>query len=142
MTTPWYKRARSVMREKNITQQQLADHMKKSRGGIGHWLTGRREPSMEEAQKISAFLQVSYGWLFASEGEREPGFTPSSLSEPVTLGEEPVDFEWLMQKATPRTQTELRRIINAAVEGRLTESDVIAIAAIVDRITEREPSKS
>ena len=121
-----------------LNQLQLAEKSGVSQATISA-LEKRRSVRSVYTSQLAKALGVSYEWLASGVGS---AYTPPPLSEPVVLGEEPVDFEWLMQKATPRTQTELRRIIKAAVEGRLTESDVVAIAAIVDRITEREPTQS
>ena len=71
MTERWFKRARRVMTGRQISQQKLAQHMGITRGAVGHWLSGRREPSLDELQKIATFLNVSYGWLTSGEGEQE-----------------------------------------------------------------------
>jgi SOS-response transcriptional repressor LexA len=47
MNTDWIKAVRGRMRAIGMTQEQLAQKLGVSQGGIGHWLNGRREPTVE-----------------------------------------------------------------------------------------------
>lgn len=153
-------RLRAKRRERDWSQAELARRSGVSQGTIGNIESGTRS-SPRKLLAIAEALSVDPYWLETGRTARETfkegveslqkavSGGAKQLRSMISSGEEPpppevdaLNFEWLMQKATPRTQSELRRIIKAAVEGRLTESDVIAIAAIVDRITDREPSRS
>ncbi|WP_264082013.1 LexA family protein [Serratia symbiotica] len=46
------------MKEISITQEKLAEHLGKTQGAIGHWLNGRREPSVDDIAKIMKFLRM------------------------------------------------------------------------------------
>ena len=132
------ERLKAAREQRRLDQVELAYRSGVSQATISA-LEKRRSVRSKYTGQLAKALGVSYEWLASGVGESK---ARPHLAEQAAPDVDNLNFEWLMQKATPRTQTELRRIINAAVEGRLTESDVIAIAAIVDRITERGPSRS
>ncbi len=47
------------MKEVGITQERLAEMLGKTQGAIGHWLTGRREPSIEDIAAIMKILGMN-----------------------------------------------------------------------------------
>lgn len=49
----WRDKAKLAMRVQDITQEKMAEHLGVSQGGIGHWLNGRREPSLDVLEQIS-----------------------------------------------------------------------------------------
>jgi len=55
------------MDERDITQQDIADALGVTRGAVGHWLCGRREPTLSQFVELSEALDVSAGWLLAGE---------------------------------------------------------------------------
>ena len=63
----WIDRARLVMDERDITQQDIADALGVTRGAVGHWLCGRSEPTRSQFVELSDALDVSAGWLLAGE---------------------------------------------------------------------------
>tara|TARA_Y100000310_G_C20235277_1_gene602130 strand:- start:30 stop:227 length:198 start_codon:yes stop_codon:yes gene_type:complete len=63
----WIDRARDVMFERGITQQDIADMLGVTRGAVGHWLCGRREPTLSQFIELSDALEVSAGYLLAGE---------------------------------------------------------------------------
>lgn len=44
------------MKERKVTQEKLAEHLGMSQGGIAHWLSGRREPSLEDIGRLLDYL--------------------------------------------------------------------------------------
>lgn len=52
----WYELAKARMKETGITQEKLAEHIGVSQGGVAHWLSGRREPSLEVIGQVLKFL--------------------------------------------------------------------------------------
>lgn len=52
----WYELAKARMKETGITQEKLAEHIGVSQGGVAHWLSGRREPSLEVIAQVLKFL--------------------------------------------------------------------------------------
>lgn len=63
MQTDFSKKLKSLRQEKNLSQQELADKLEMSRGKIGHFETGRNEPSIDEIVKISNFFGCTIDYL-------------------------------------------------------------------------------
>ncbi|MBI2969878.1 MAG: XRE family transcriptional regulator [Gammaproteobacteria bacterium] len=63
MDSAWTGRARQEMRSRGISQQELARELGCTRGAVGHYLSGRRSPSLEQMEIIARFLQVDLMWL-------------------------------------------------------------------------------
>lgn len=56
MKTKWNHYAKALMREQGISQETLADYMGITKGGLSHWLNGRREPNIDDIAKILRFM--------------------------------------------------------------------------------------
>lgn len=68
----WCARAVARMKELGIVQTDLLETFDvTSRGAVGHYLTGRREPSLEQFRRLAAKLK------FASMDELLSGATPN-----------------------------------------------------------------
>jgi len=65
----WARTTRHWMRDKEITQGQLATRLAITEGALSHWLTGRREPKVEKIQEIADIIGIS---LSALTGETTP----------------------------------------------------------------------
>lgn len=65
------KRLTSLRKSKNLTQQQVADSLKMSRGTYGHYEIGRREPDFETLQQLAVFFGVTTDFLLGKD--TEPG---------------------------------------------------------------------
>lgn len=64
----WYEKAKRLMKQKGITQPDLINALGVStRGAIGHYLNGRREPSVEQMQALADILCVSIDALMSDE---------------------------------------------------------------------------
>ncbi len=59
MKMKWYELAKSLMKEKGITYDDLAERFSVSKGAVGHWMTGKREPSLHDIAGILAFVGVN-----------------------------------------------------------------------------------
>ncbi|MGP9834237.1 XRE family transcriptional regulator [Marinobacter sp. NSM] len=71
----WQDRVRSVMREKGVTQDRLTSVLGVStRGAVGHYLSGRREPSASQLKALAEFLDVDIDWLLTGEGPKKKNF--------------------------------------------------------------------
>lgn len=76
MATSWMERARTLMQSRGISQEALAVSISCTRGAVGHYLNGRRSPSLEQMNRIAAALQADPAWLlFGVDGDgiREGG---------------------------------------------------------------------
>jgi len=69
MTKTWVRRAKQKMRERKVTQEDLATVLGKStRGAVGHYFTGRSEPTLDQLSAIAKHLGVSLTWLVSENG--------------------------------------------------------------------------
>lgn len=59
MKLKWNDLAKARMKEIGITQERLAELLGKTQGAIGHWLNGRREPSIEDIAAIMKILGMN-----------------------------------------------------------------------------------
>jgi SOS-response transcriptional repressor LexA len=55
MKKSWRDLAKARMKDVGMTQERLAESLGKTQGAIGHWLNGRRDPSIEE---IASLMKV------------------------------------------------------------------------------------
>ena len=56
------------MRACGISHQTLADRLGCTRGAVGHYLSGRRRPSLKQLSGIAQALQVAPAWLLHGNG--------------------------------------------------------------------------
>ncbi|MFP1749221.1 LexA family protein [Lonsdalea quercina] len=56
MKMKWYELAKSRMKDLDINQEKLAEHLGITKGAVSHWLNARREPSLDDIAKILRFL--------------------------------------------------------------------------------------
>ncbi len=67
----WQDRARSVMKEKGITQEALMDVLGvTTRGAVGHYMQARREPSLDQMKALAKHLGVNLEWLLDGSGAK------------------------------------------------------------------------
>ena len=58
---------KQLRHQKGLTQQQLADYLHVSKGTVGMWETGRREPNTEILSELADFYGVSVDYLLGRE---------------------------------------------------------------------------
>jgi len=56
----WIELVKAKMKELHITQVVLAERLGMSQGGIGHWLTKRRQPSLEDMNRVLKELGLEF----------------------------------------------------------------------------------
>ncbi|MFY0727925.1 LexA family protein [Pseudomonas sp. NFX15] len=66
----WIELVKAKMSELKITQEILAERLGMSQGGIGHWLNKRREPGIEDMNRVLQALGL--GFLEVALVIREP----------------------------------------------------------------------
>jgi len=57
------ERLKSLRQEKNMLQQDLAEHLKVSKSTISGWEVGRNQPSYDTLIELSIFFGVSVDYL-------------------------------------------------------------------------------
>lgn len=73
----WNDRARSRMTELGVTQATLGAAIGAKQARVGHYLTGRNEPTLTHLMLICRHLQVSADWLLFG-GPHSPLHVPST----------------------------------------------------------------
>jgi transcriptional regulator with XRE-family HTH domain len=73
MDSNWIKRAKHLMAEQGVNQNDIISIMNvTSRGAISHYLTGRNKPTLEALTKLSKYLNVTPQYLlFGGEKNTE-----------------------------------------------------------------------
>ncbi|TFF13792.1 helix-turn-helix domain-containing protein [Pseudomonas sp. BCA14] len=56
----WIALVRANMKDRKITQDQLAERLGMSQGGVGHWLNKRRVPSLADMNRVLEELGLGY----------------------------------------------------------------------------------
>ena len=79
MNMKWYDVAKSRMKDLEITQEKLAEHLEITKGAVSHWLNARREPSIEDIAKILRFLGMKE-FTVNSDGTIAPSGSVSNFS--------------------------------------------------------------
>lgn len=80
----WWERARRAMKDKGITQADLAEHFDMTPAGMQKWLSGAREPSLSELFEIADFLRISRAeLLLGTEPADNIGDLPDYAREPL-----------------------------------------------------------
>lgn len=66
----WIELVKAKMSELKVTQEVLAERLGMSQGGIGHWLTKRRQPGIDDMNRVLQALGL--GFLEVTLVIREP----------------------------------------------------------------------
>ena len=56
----WIELVKAKMSELNITQEILADRLGMSQGGVGHWLNKRRQPAVDDMNRVLQALGLDF----------------------------------------------------------------------------------
>lgn len=59
MRYKWSELARYRMKERGVTRERVANMLGKTPGAVGHWLNGRRGPSLTDIASIFQILSLS-----------------------------------------------------------------------------------
>ncbi|OOG81848.1 Cro/Cl family transcriptional regulator [Pseudomonas sp. A25(2017)] len=78
----WIELVKAKMKELRITQVVLAERLGMSQGGVGHWLTRRRQPSVDDMNRVLRELGLEF--LEVAMVIREPD---TSTDEGMTLAQ-------------------------------------------------------
>jgi transcriptional regulator with XRE-family HTH domain len=64
----WASRAKRLMMDKGITQGDLAPVLGKStRGAVGHYFTGRTQPTLEQFESMADYFDVTLCYLLSGD---------------------------------------------------------------------------
>lgn len=75
MNKTWFERVKDELKEQGKTQASLMPVFGvTSRGAIGHYLSGRREPDGEQLANCAQYLNVSLDWMISGREPKHPVF--------------------------------------------------------------------
>ena len=63
----WFIKAKRELESRGLIYDDLAAHLGVSTGAVGHYMVGRREPTLEQLRKIAGFLNMSLSELLESD---------------------------------------------------------------------------
>ena len=76
----WIVQAKKIMRDKGVTQKDIASAMGKStRGAVGHYFTGRSQPTLNQLKSLAKYLGISLAELVDPEGVNSNPFNIDTL---------------------------------------------------------------
>jgi transcriptional regulator with XRE-family HTH domain len=64
------KNFKARMKERDISQQQMAEILNISQASVTHYVSGRRNPKKDLLEKIANELEVSLDWLCGRNGNQ------------------------------------------------------------------------
>lgn len=67
-----------IMKEKGITQKQLATNIGASQGNIADWKSGKSAPSIDKLPLIADYLNTSVDYLLGRSEPAAPELDPES----------------------------------------------------------------
>ncbi|MFT7338140.1 MAG: phage repressor protein C with HTH and peptisase S24 domain [Marinobacter maritimus] len=69
----WFDRVRTLMRDRKVTQEDLKKPLGVgTRGAVGHYLSGRREPSLDQLESLASYFKTDLGWMISGEPSKSP----------------------------------------------------------------------
>ncbi len=89
----WANIARALMKEQGVTQDELKSTFQvKSRGSVGHYLSGRREPSINQLMRLARYLGITTSQLIGEVGMDESDQIQEFSQLIKSLGQEERDL--------------------------------------------------
>lgn len=64
---PWYEVAKKLGKERNVTQQSIADALGVTKAAVSHWYSGKNRPRLETIQRIAQMLGTTVTELIAED---------------------------------------------------------------------------
>lgn len=118
-------------------QEALAKRYGVSQNGARKWLEAESIPKSTRLAEMAVDLGVTTEYLLTGRGDVYfKGDIPAQ-----NMPEIPAEIRQLLNRATPRSYAQLIKIAEAAVDGRLSEDDVVLLEKIAERLsknTEKE----
>lgn len=121
------KRLKEIRKAKNVTQQQMADHLCIQRNSYTRYENGNRMPDHDMLLKIADYLEVSLDYLYGRtdnptiyfDTKKDP--SPEERERAVELAAAAVDGAADPQQAMPGDLAELSELVKQIVNQALDE---------------------
>ncbi|QUH20415.1 helix-turn-helix domain-containing protein [Alkaliphilus sp. B6464] len=104
------ERLRSLRKDLNLTQEELAQKLNKTRSTIAGYETERKQPDYETLKFIADFFDVSIDYLLGRTHDRNPTVRISIEEEPDKCKKSNEIFEDI-ENLSPESQEELKKLI-------------------------------
>jgi transcriptional regulator with XRE-family HTH domain len=78
MAENWIDRVRDWMTREGVSQGNLAAALDCTRGAVGHYLSGRRQPTLAQMERIAQAMGVHPAWLLFGVGGGSTGANEAS----------------------------------------------------------------
>jgi len=114
------KRLATLRKEAGLTQKELADKLGVSRGTIGMYEIGQRDPDTETLQKLSDIFGVSVDYLLGKTDIRNPS---DEITEAVEDDPDLRIIERARQKMSPKDRERMMKILKASFEDFFNEDE-------------------
>ena len=108
----WYERAKKRLRAINRTQDEMAEAIGVTRGAIGHWLSGRREPNVSDFAKIATYLETTTSQLLAEDIQQGED-RPMEDNHYKALSADIREIIDLLVKTSPKDRQVIRQMLEA-----------------------------
>lgn len=63
----WFVIAKKLLKDQGKIYDDLAEHLNVSPGAVGHYMVGRREPTLAQVRNVAKYLGVSVAVLLGEE---------------------------------------------------------------------------
>lgn len=101
------KRLKDLRKANNLTQTELASHIKTSQQNIAKWEKGLSKPKYKNLKELSDFFSVSIEYLLGEKNNDTPDYTKIiNLSKLLEY-----DLEWNSQRLTDLEKEEINNFI-------------------------------
>ncbi|MGZ3767246.1 MAG: helix-turn-helix domain-containing protein [Mucilaginibacter sp.] len=118
----WYDYAKGLMADKKIKQDDLLNVFNvKTRGAVGHYLSGRRTPSAEQLKSLADRLGISLDELMSGELD-------------YTEQRPPVIDEESWKSLSPRTRAFVEEVMNKTTENKIQDDDLKFLQDMLDKL--------
>ena len=107
------ERLKSLRKERNVTQTQLAKELNVSIGSVGNWETGARIPDIETFKILAEYFDVSVDYLLGRSEDKK--IRPTEIDE-SDLSEREKYLLSLLRKVPDRDRPTVDRMIQALVQ--------------------------
>ncbi|MCS4251169.1 MULTISPECIES: LexA family transcriptional regulator [unclassified Pseudomonas] len=106
----WIALVKANMKDRKVTQDQLAERLGMSQGGVGHWLNKRRVPSLEDMNRLLQALGLGDLEVALEIRERSAPHEPSPAKHYNPYFRYPVsDWKSLCETREERATYDTRR---------------------------------
>lgn len=124
----WYEKAKRLMDQQNIKQDDLIIVMDvKTRGAVGHYLSGRRQPTLDQFIALTKKLRCTPNELLLEDYATQEHSKAYRINEhKQTVYQD----DW--NKLQPKTRAFIEDFMNKAKTGKLNEDKIKALQNILD----------